>query len=103
MSEDRLRHLVYRCKSCNGLLTKLEIISHWEAMEKDNISNLGVCPCGGRQISPSNVTPEEEKKYETLWQKFRYYVLGKDDEGTRLWKLYDRCVKGKELGELYQQ
>lgn len=70
-------------------------------MESRGAEETAICVCGGRQVSPGNPTPAEEKKYANIWQKFRYYVLRKDDEGTKLWKLYDKCVKGKDLGELY--
>jgi len=105
LSEDRLRHLVYRCKSCNEFLTKLEIIASWEAAEASGESKVAICSCGGRNISPGNITEKELKdgKYESLWQRFRYRVLGKDDKATRVWKLYYKCVKDKDLGELYKE
>jgi len=98
---ERLRYLVMRCSACKRALTRLEIISKWEEMEKDESRKIGICPCGGRQLKPSNFTPEEEKRLGGLWQRFRYYVLRKDDEGTRLFKLYEKCVKNKELGVEY--
>lgn len=101
MSEDRLKYLVYRCLKCRSLLTKLDILEAWNKSEEEGV-HYPICKCGGRQISPTNATPQEEKKYCGLWQKIRYYILQRDDDGTKMWKLYDKCVKGKGYGKEYK-
>lgn len=101
--DERLKYLIMRCVACHRFLTKEEIISTWEDMEKDGAEKKkGICPCGGRQLKPSNLTPEEEEIYCSDEQKKRYYEDGIDDNLTRVWKLYDLHVKDKELGEEYQ-
>jgi hypothetical protein len=96
-----------RCVSCNGFLTKLEVIDAWEKAEAEIAAGkekpMGVCPCGSRQLKPGNLTPEEEEIYCAEEQKTRYYDEGIDDRRTRVWKLYDKCVSGKELGPEYAQ
>lgn len=102
MSEDRLRYLILRCVSCKDFITKAEAIDRWEAWEKAGESHVGLCSCGSRQVKPGNLTPEEEKKYTSRWQKFRYTVLGKRDKGTRVWDLYYRYVRDAKLGPEYR-
>ncbi len=98
---DRLKYLVYRCVACTGMLTKLEIIERWEKQEREGTHATGICECGGRQIRKSNPTTLEYERYSKGWngvkQWFRYVILRKNDEGTRLWRLYYVCVKGKSL------
>lgn len=101
MAEDRLKYLIMRCKSCKGFLTKLEIVGTWEQQEQDHESKIPLCPCGGRKMQPGNVTPEELAEHKNKWQWFRYYILRRRDKGTRLYDLWEKCIKGKELGELY--
>jgi hypothetical protein len=101
MSEDRLQYLIMRCVSCGGFMTKPEIIARWEEMEAAGDGQKSLCPCGSRQLRPGNITPEEEKQYNTWWQWFRHSILRRDDDGTRLWKLYYKCIKGKDLGPSY--
>jgi len=107
MSEDRLKYLIMRCVSCKDFLTKLEVIEAWEKAEAVNAEGgekaMGVCPCGSRQMKPGNLTPEEEEIYCSDREKRRYYDGHFDDRGTRVWKLYDKCIDGKDLGEKYSE
>jgi hypothetical protein len=98
---DRLKYLLMRCVSCKEFLTKDEVIDRWEEMEEDGGTQIGLCSCGSRQIKPTNLTPEEEQEYTSLWQKFRYYVLRRRDRGTRILDLYEKHVKGQDLGPTY--
>jgi len=107
MSEDRLNYLIMRCVSCRDFMTKLEIIEAWEKAEsfiaEGKEKPLAVCYCGSRQLKPGNLTPEEEEIYCSDREKRRYYDGHFDDRGTRVWKLFDKCVDGKELGPEYPQ
>lgn len=40
----------YRCKSCQRIVTKLQVLAMMEGTTGD------LCPCGARQISPCNIT-----------------------------------------------
>ena len=61
----KLRHLCYRCFSCGRLMTALQIEKVWEGAERDTDRTVvGLCPCGGSKVTPTNPTPEETKKYE---------------------------------------
>lgn len=95
------RFLVMRCVSCKDFITKAEMLDRWALMEKDETKKIGLCECGGRQFRPGNLTSEEEKRYSSRWQQFRYRVLGKRDKATRVWDLYYRYVKGAALGPEY--
>ena len=72
-----------------------EILDRWEGLEKTGQESKGVCPCGGASISPTNLTPEERADLEGWWQGFRYFILKRDDHRTRIWKLWDKEVRGK--------
>jgi len=97
----KLRHLCYRCFSCGRLMTALQIEKVWEGAERDTDRTVvGLCPCGGSKVTPTNPTPEETKKYESLWQKARY-ILGIRDDDTKLIELYYKRVKGHDLGPEY--
>lgn len=101
MAEDRLNYLIMRCVSCKGFLTKAEIIDRWQEWEAGQEEHTGLCACGSRQLKPGNLTPEEEKQYTGYWQWFRYKVLRKRDNGTRVWDLYYRFVKDQPRGRAY--
>ena len=101
MDLERLEYLCYRCTRCHTLLTKIEIIERWEEAERTETSTIGICVCGGRQISPGNPTLKEQAELGGWWQWVRYSLLRRDDADTRLWKLWYHCVKGKSLGENY--
>ena len=95
MGSNRLSHLLYRCNACHRPLTKLEILDRWEGLEGKGEESRGVCHCGGARISPTNLTPEERASLESWWQGFRYFILGRDDHKTRVWKLWDKEVRGR--------
>jgi hypothetical protein len=101
MSEDRMKYLVMRCTACKGFLTRLEIVKAWEEMESSGSKKKGICPCGGRQVKATNLTPEEEKKYTGIWPRILYF-LGVRNNKTRVIELYEKCVKGKDLGKEYK-
>jgi hypothetical protein len=96
-----------RCVSCKNFLTRLEVVEAWEKAEADIAAGeekpMGVCPCGSRQMKPGNLTPEEEEIYCSERERRRYYDDKIDDRGTRVWKLFDKCIDGKDLGDLYPQ
>ena len=100
MDLDRLPYLVMRCTSCHRFLTKLEIIRAWEIMEAEEGKQIGLCPCGGRQVKPTNLTEDEEAEFTSFWIKLKYF-FGVRDSSTRILELYDTCVKGQELGKEY--
>lgn len=97
----KLKYLCYRCFNCGRLITALEIEKSWESAEKTDKTVVAICPCGGSKVTASNPTPEETKKYESLWQKIRYW-LGRRDDGTKLIELYYDRVKGQDLGSAYK-
>jgi hypothetical protein len=41
----------YSCKSCTGVVTKLQILDLMSGKSKGKL-----CPCGGSQITPRNLT-----------------------------------------------
>lgn len=98
----RLEYLLYRCFKCGSLLTALEVEDAWANAEKDVSKTVAaICPCGSSKITPSNMTPEEEKKYSSWKQRIRYF-LGFRDANTRIVELYFNRVKGKDLGPGYE-
>lgn len=101
MDLDRVRYLILRCVACKEFITKIELVQRWEQMEKDENKTVGICECGGRQVRPGNLTEAERRKYESLWQWFRYKVLRKRDRGTRIWDLYYTVVKNGKFGPEY--
>lgn len=83
---NRLRYPVYRCEKCKRLLTRLEIVRKWEKAEAEpNITaSIALCVCGSGRISPTNLTQDEENRFGSYWQKFRFFVLRRRDEDTRI-------------------
>lgn len=99
----KLAYLLYRCFKCGDVLTALEIEKIWGEAEKDTTKTVAaLCPCGSSKVTPTNLTPEEEKKYEHWWQWVRYFI-GKRDRNTRIIDLYFQRVRGQELSEYYQE
>ena len=98
----RLEYLLYRCFKCGRLLTAIEVEAIWDNAEKDTSKTVAaICPCGSSKISPTNMTPEEEKKYSSWKQRIRYF-LGFRDANTRIVELYFKRVKGQDLGPGYE-
>jgi hypothetical protein len=85
----RLTYTTYRCYKCARLLTCLEIEARMDAsaaVSDGAEQTTPICPCGSGHISPTNVTPEEKKRFLNLWQLFRL-ICGVHDDGTRVWEL----------------
>ena len=97
----RLDYLLYRCFNCGLLLTCLEIEKTWDEAEKNEEETTApICVCGSTKTIPTNMTPDEEKRYTSLWQRIRYFLGFRDNE-TKIVELYHKRVKGKKLGPLY--
>ena len=98
-----LDYLLYRCFKCGRILTAIEIEAIWANAEKDTSKTMAtICACGSSKITPTNMTPEEEKKLTSRWQQMKYF-FGMRDYNTRVVEIYKKRVKGKVLGPLYEE
>jgi hypothetical protein len=75
-TQERVRHLAYRCQSCNRLITKLELLDAWTRSERDGV-NHSICPCGSGRISPTNPTLLEELFLPRVWKLWWKEVVQK--------------------------
>lgn len=77
MSDREVSYLAFRCVGCGRLITKLELMDRWQKSELEGLSDHSVCPCGSRQLRPTN---------PKLWEELFL---------PRVWKLWWREVRGK--------